>query len=59
MQKRSNEILNQTDWLDMAIEQQKDGLWERNKLGDLLFVRFLYEDNAVVTQIFRVVVSQS
>jgi hypothetical protein len=53
MQQRS-EALNQVEWLDMAIEQQKDGLWERNKLGDLLFVRFLHEDDAFVTQVFRV-----
>jgi len=53
MQKRSSQTLSQTEWLDIAIEQQKDGLWERNKLGNLLYVRFLHEDNAFVTQIFR------
>jgi len=40
-------------WLELAIEQQKDGLWERNKLGDMLYVRFLFEDEAYVVQVFR------
>ena len=52
-QQRAERALDQEEWLDMAIEQQKDGLWERNKLEDRLYVRFLHEDNAFVTQIFR------
>ena len=40
-------------WLDMAIEQQKDGLWERYKPENRLFVRFLFEDGSPVTQLFR------
>ena len=39
--------------IDLAIEQQKDGLWEKNKLRNLLFIRFLFEDGALTTQIFR------
>ena len=42
-----NEILN------MAIEQQKDALWERCKLKDQLYVRYLFEDGLFVTQLFR------
>jgi len=42
------------DWLDLAIEQQKDGLWERYKLKNMLYVRYLFEDGKFVTQIFRV-----
>jgi len=53
---RYETVLNQDEWLDMAIEQQKDGLWERNKLGNLLYVRFLYEDGAFVTQLFRTII---
>jgi hypothetical protein len=53
VQRRFTRVLNHTEWLDMAIEQQKDGLWERNKLGNLLYVRFLHEDGAFVTQVFR------
>jgi len=53
---RKEAVLNEDEWLEMAIEQQKDGLWERNKLGNLLYVRFLYEDNSFVTQVFRTLV---
>jgi len=52
-QRRCEAHLGQDEWLDMAIEQQKDGLWERNKLKALLYVRFLQEDGAFVTQVFR------
>jgi len=41
-------------WLDLAVEQQKDGLWERYKPENRLFVRFLFEDGSPVTQLFRV-----
>jgi hypothetical protein len=47
------EFLNREEWLDLAIEQQKDGLWERNSLKNELYIRFLYEDNRIVTQLFR------
>ena len=42
--------------IDMAVEQQKDGLWERYSLSNVLYVRFLFEDSSMVTQIFRPVV---
>jgi hypothetical protein len=44
-----------TDWVDLAIEQQKDGLWEQYKLENKLYVRYLFEDSKFVTQIFRVI----
>ncbi|MCL2759392.1 MAG: hypothetical protein FWD22_04205 [Treponema sp.] len=50
---RAEKPLNKEEWLDLAIEQQKDGLWERNKLADLLYIRFLFEDEQFVTQILR------
>jgi hypothetical protein len=53
VQCRAETPLNREEWLDMAIEQQKDGLWERHKLGNLLYVRYLYEDGKFVTQVFR------
>ena len=37
----------------LAMEQQKDGLWERHKLDNHLYIRFLYEDDSAVTQLFR------
>jgi len=55
MQCRSDAVLTRDEWLDLAIEQQKDGLWERNKPGTLLYIRFLFEDGAFVTQVFRAV----
>jgi len=52
---RSGVVLSRDEWLDFAIEQQKDGLWERYKLLNLLYIRFLFEDGSFVTQIFRAV----
>jgi hypothetical protein len=37
----------------MAIEIQKDGLWERLRLDGRLYLRYLYEDGSAVTQVFR------
>jgi len=56
VQHRGETILDREKWLDMAVEQQKDGLWERNKLGRHLYVRFLFEDGNYVTQVFREVI---
>ena len=56
-QSRGDRALNKDEWLDMAIENQKDGLWERNKLGNKLYIRFLHEDGAFVTQVFRVILN--
>jgi len=53
MQSRDDHALSRDEWIDLAIENQKDGLWERNKLGNLLYVRFLHEDDSFVTQVFR------
>jgi hypothetical protein len=53
MQCRADAVLTHDEWLDLAIEQQKDGLWERNKPGNMLYIRFLFEDGAFVTQVFR------
>jgi len=47
------QALNKDEWLDMAIEQQKDGLWERHKPQPKLYLRYLYEDGSPVTQLFR------
>jgi hypothetical protein len=41
------------EWLDLAVEQQKDGLWEQYKLENRLYVRYLFEDSMWVTQLFR------
>ena len=46
-------ILDRDECVYLAIEQQKDGLWERNKPGNRLYIRFLFEDDSPVTQLFR------
>ena len=45
--------LSREEWLDLAIEQQKDGLWERHKPENRLYIRYLFEDGSPVTQLFR------
>ncbi|MDR1398579.1 MAG: hypothetical protein LBJ41_01460 [Treponema sp.] len=50
---QEREALSQEDWLFMAMEVQKEGLWERLKLGDNVYLRCLFEDNSTVTQVFR------
>jgi hypothetical protein len=47
------EYLDQAAWLYVAIELQKDSLWERHILEPVLYVRYLFEDEAIVTQVFR------
>jgi len=46
-------VIGREECIALAIEQQKDGLWEKIKLGNRLFLRYLYEDGSPVTQIFR------
>jgi hypothetical protein len=46
-------MLCREDCIYTAIEQQKDGLWERLRLGDRLYIRRLFEDGNTVTQLFR------
>jgi hypothetical protein len=50
---QKREVLDREACIDMAIEQQKDGLWERYKLQNRLYIRRLFEDSSPVTQIFR------
>jgi hypothetical protein len=50
---QQRKTLDREECIGMAIEQQKDGLWERLRLGDRLYIRYLFEDGSPVTQIFR------
>jgi hypothetical protein len=50
---QKREALGRDDCIALAIEQQKDGLWERLKPENLLYVRYLFEDGSAVTQLFR------
>ncbi|GHU72717.1 hypothetical protein FACS189450_11040 [Spirochaetia bacterium] len=46
-------ILDQDEFIEMAIEVQKDGLWERLNPAGRLYLRYLFEDGRAVTQVFR------
>ena len=45
--------LNREECIYLAIEQQKDGLWEKLRLESRLYIRRLFEDSSPVTQLFR------
>ena len=45
--------LGREECLQLAIEQQKDGLWEKHRLESRLYIRRLFEDGSAVTQVFR------
>jgi hypothetical protein len=45
--------LNREEMLALVIDMQKDGLWERLRLGGHLYLRHVYGDHGIVTQIFR------
>jgi hypothetical protein len=50
---QEREALSREEVIGMAVEVQKDGLWERLAPGGRLYVRYLFEDGRAVTQVFR------
>jgi hypothetical protein len=50
---QQREILSRDDIITLAIEIQREGLWQRLKPGKLLYLRYLFEDGRPVTQLFR------
>jgi len=50
-QKRA--ILYRDEIIDMAVEIQAEGLWQRLKPGKTLYLRYLFEDSSAVTQLYR------
>jgi hypothetical protein len=46
-------FLGREEVIRLAVEIQKDGLWERLCLENRLYVRYLHEDGETVTQLFR------
>jgi len=50
-QKREN--LSREETLAMAVEVQQEGLWQRLEIGNRLYLRYLFEDGRMVTQIYR------
>jgi hypothetical protein len=45
--------LAKNEIIDLAIEVQNEGLWQRLRLGAHYYLRFLWEDGSPVTQVFR------
>ena len=46
-------LLNREEIIELSVEIQLESLWQRNKPGKQLFLRYLYEDGNWVTQLFR------
>jgi hypothetical protein len=46
-------VLNREDFIHIAVEVQKDGLWERMRMEDRCYLRFLYEHGRPVSQVLR------
>ncbi len=53
------EILDEAGSAELAAEVQKEALWERRKLGSKIYLRYLYEHDSPVTQIFRELLDDS
>ncbi|MDR0474601.1 MAG: hypothetical protein LBH43_13130 [Treponema sp.] len=45
--------LSERELIDIAVEVQKEGLWQRLEPGNCLYARYLSEDGRDVTQILR------
>jgi len=50
---QKREILSREDIIALAVEIQQEGLWQRLLPGKRLYLRYLFEDNKPVTQLFR------
>jgi len=46
-------VLNREEIINLAVEVQKEALWQRLKPDKRYFLRYVSEDNRTVTQIFR------
>jgi hypothetical protein len=46
-------LLSREEFAKMAVEIQKDGLWERLEPENRIYLRYLFEDGRRVSQIFR------
>ena len=50
---QKRELLCRDEILDMAVEIQQEGLWQQLEIGKRLYLRYLFEDGSIVTQLFR------
>ena len=53
---QQRKVLDKDECVALAVEQQKDGLWERAQLKNLLYIRYLFEDGSPVTQVIRPII---
>ena len=53
---QKRKMLCREECIATAIELQKNGLWERLKLENRLYIRYLFEDGNNVTQFFRLII---
>ena len=52
---QKRQLLDRESILFMAGEIQSEALWQRLKPGKKLYLRYLHEDNSMVTQLFRTI----
>ena len=52
-QLRSNFAFDKNEIIDLAMEVQQEGLWQRLKLGSRFYLRYIFEDNGMAAQILR------
>ncbi|MDR2144786.1 MAG: hypothetical protein LBP29_10500 [Treponema sp.] len=50
---QAREKLDTKAFIELAMELQKEGLWERVRLGETVYFRILWEDGAQVSQVLR------
>ena len=50
---QKRKIMDRGEIIDLAVEMQNEGLWQRLGPGKRLYLRYLFEDSCWVTQLFR------
>jgi len=50
---QKRKILSRKEIITLAVEIQQEALWQRLIPGNNLYLRYLFEDNSWVTQLFR------
>ena len=50
---QKREVLNRQEIVNLAVEIQSEGLWQRLEPGKKLYLRYLFEDGKFVTQLYR------
>jgi len=50
---QKRKVLSKEEIIALAVEIQIEGLWQRLKPGEYIYLRYLFEDGSWVTQLFR------